>query len=55
MFVNFFEALKDKGLKVTLSEWLTLQEALDKNLAGSSLTDFYYLEQSIDVLNTSFP
>lgn len=43
MFVNFFEALKDKGLKVTLSEWLTLQEALDMNLAVSSLTDFYYL------------
>ena len=43
MFTNFFYTCKAKGLQVTLSEWLTLQEALDKNLAGSSLTEFYYL------------
>lgn len=47
MFVKFFDALKAKGLKVTLSEWLTLQEALDKDLAGSSLTQFYYLARMI--------
>jgi len=47
MFVKFFDTLKAKGLKVTLSEWLTLQEALDKNLAGSSLTQFYYLARMI--------
>ena len=47
MFVKFFDTLKAKGLKITLSEWLTLQEALDKNLAGSSLTQFYYLARMI--------
>ncbi len=47
MFVKFFDTLKAKGLKVTLSEWLTFQEALDKNLAGSSLTQFYYLARMI--------
>lgn len=47
MFVKFFDTLKAKGLKVTLSEWLTLQEALDKDLAGSSLTQFYYLARMI--------
>ncbi|MCD8130826.1 MAG: VWA containing CoxE family protein [Lachnospiraceae bacterium] len=47
MFQNFFDALKKKGLKVTLSEWLTFQEALDKGLAGSNMTQFYYLGRSI--------
>lgn len=47
MFTNFFYTCKAKGLNVTLSEWLTLQEALDKGLAGSSLTEFYYLSRMI--------
>lgn len=47
MFVKFFNTLKAKGLKVTLSEWLTLQEALDKNLCQSSLTEFYYVARMI--------
>lgn len=47
MFVNFFDTLKAKGLKVTLSEWLTLQEALDQGLCGSSLTQFYYVARMI--------
>lgn len=32
---------------MTLTEWLTLQEALDKGLAGSSFTEFYYLARMI--------
>lgn len=47
MFVNFFETLKAKGLNVTLSEWLTLQEALDLDLCQSSLTRFYYIARMI--------
>lgn len=47
MFQKFFTVCKTKGLKITLSEWLTLQEALDKGLAGSSLTEFYYLARMI--------
>ncbi len=47
MFQNFFDSLKKYGLKVTLSEWLTFQEALDKGLAGSNITQFYYLGRSI--------
>ena len=47
MFTNFFYALKDAGLKVTLSEWLTLQEALSKGMCNSSLTEFYYLARMI--------
>lgn len=47
MFLNFFQTLKNKGLKITLSEWLTLQQALNQNLAGSSLTGFYYLARMV--------
>ena len=47
MFTNFFYALKDAGLKVTMSEWLTLQEALSKGMCNSSLTEFYYLARMI--------
>lgn len=43
MFTKFFYDLRAAGLKVTFAEFLTLQEALDKGLANSSLTDFYYL------------
>lgn len=47
MFIDFFEALKQKELKVTLSEWLTLQNALDIGLCENSLTKFYYVSKSI--------
>ena len=47
MFIKFFESLRAKGLRVTLGEWLTLQEALDKDLCGSSLTQFYYVARMI--------
>ena len=47
MFSKFFYTLKDKGLEVSLSEWLTLQEALDQGLCHSSLTEFYYLARMI--------
>ena len=47
MFTDFFENLRGKGLHVTLGEFLTLQEALDKGLCGSSLTQFYYVARMI--------
>ena len=47
MFINFFHTLRAKGVRVTLGEWLTLQEALDKDLCGSSLTQFYYVARMI--------
>ncbi len=42
MFAKFFYTCKAKGLNITLSEWLTLQEALDKGLCESSMTQFDY-------------
>ncbi len=47
MFSKFFYTLKDKGLDVSLSEWLTLQDALQQGLCHSSLTEFYYLARMI--------
>ena len=47
MFTKFFYDLRDAGLHVTLGEWLTLMEALDKGLHNSQLTDFYYLARMI--------
>ena len=47
MFIDFFYGLRECGLKVTLSEWLTLQEALKKGLCENTLTSFYYLARMI--------
>ena len=47
MFSEFYYTLKSKGLDVSLSEWLTLMEALDKGLCESSLTKFYYVARMI--------
>jgi len=47
MFQKFYDTLKNKGLDVTLTEWLTLHDALNKGLACSSLTEFYYLARMI--------
>ena len=47
MFNNFVNSLKKYGLNVTVSEWLTLQQALDAGLCESSLTRFYHVSRSI--------
>ncbi len=47
MFTSFYYELKNQGLPVSMNEWHTLLEALEKGLAGSSLTEFYYLCRAI--------
>jgi uncharacterized protein len=47
LFLQFFYLLRARGLPVTINEWMTLIEAMDKGLAGSSLTGFYHLCKSI--------
>ncbi len=47
MFSNFFYTLKAKGLDVSLTEWVSLHNALNQGLCGSSLTAFYYMARSI--------
>ena len=47
MFIDFFYLLRERGLKVSLNEWMALMEALEKGLAQSSLTSFYYLCRAV--------
>src|SRR5213080_4059293 len=46
MFVTFFTELKSAGVPVTLREYLTLMEAMEADLAGRRVEDFYYLSRS---------
>jgi uncharacterized protein len=46
MFVTFFTQLKQAGVPVTLREYLTLMQAMDKDLASRRVEDFYYLSRS---------
>ncbi len=46
MFTKFFHELKSAGLPVSLREYLTLMEAMDADLAGRKVEDFYYLSRS---------
>src|SRR3954454_12944880 len=46
MFVTFFHELKSAGVPVTLREYLTLMEAMDADLAGRRIEDFYYLSRA---------
>ena len=46
MFTNFFYELKEAKIPVTLREYLTLMEALDKGVADYKVEDFYYLARS---------
>lgn len=47
MFLAFFYLLRQRGLDVSLNEWMTLLEALQKGLHDSSLTGFYHLCRAI--------
>jgi uncharacterized protein len=46
MFTSFFYELKSAGLPVTLREYLTLMEALERDLASRRVEDFYYLARA---------
>lgn len=47
MFLDFFLLLKNDGLPVTIKEYLTLLEALDKDVVAYNVDDFYYLSRSV--------
>ena len=54
MFGSFFYLLRGRGLDVSLSEWLTFVEALDKGLYNANFTEFYYLARSILVKSEAY-
>jgi uncharacterized protein with von Willebrand factor type A (vWA) domain len=43
MLIDFFFTLRDAKIPVTIREFLTLLEALEKNVGEASLDDFYYV------------
>lgn len=54
MFFAFFLALRAKGIKASLREFLTLQEAMLQGLAGFDTEHFYYLARSTLVKDERF-
>lgn len=54
MFLDFFLLLKNDGLPVTLKEYLTLLEALDKDIVECSVDDFYYLSRSVMIKHEQY-
>ena len=42
MFATFFHELKQAGALVTPREYLTLMEAIEKDLAGRRIEEFYF-------------
>ena len=53
MFINFFTELKSAGVPVSLREYLTLMEAMEKDLAERRVEDFYYLARAVLVKDES--
>lgn len=47
MFTDFFYLLRHEGVPVSITEWMTLMEALNAGLAESSLSRFYYLARAV--------
>ena len=47
MFASFFYLLRQRGLDVSLNEWLTLLEGMERGLHRSSLTGFYQLCRAV--------
>src|SRR4051812_28470956 len=53
MLIEFFLKLKQGGLPVSVREFLTLLEALDKRVISGSVDDFYYLSRACLVKDES--
>ena len=46
MLIPFFFLLREGGMKTSVTEMLTLLEALEKGVAGQSVEDFYFLARA---------
>jgi len=53
MLIPFFYLLRDGGMKTSITELLTLLEAMQRGLAGQSVDDFYYLSRTCLVKDES--
>ncbi len=46
MLIDFFYRLKEGGIPVSIKEYLTLVEALDKRVASETVDNFYFLSRA---------
>jgi hypothetical protein len=53
MFTDFFYTLKERKVPVSITEWMTLMEALSKGCI-SNLDEFYYLARAILVKSEAY-
>ena len=53
MLIPFFYMLRDGGMRTSITELLTLLEAMKKGVAGQSVDDFYFLARSCLVKDES--
>ncbi len=53
MFIDFFFALRRHRVPVSITEWMTLMEALDRGYVGN-LEDFYFLARAILVKSEAY-
>jgi len=53
LFTDFLYVCRDKGLKISMTEWITFMEAIDKGLAYSSIDGLYQLGRMILVKTES--
>jgi uncharacterized protein with von Willebrand factor type A (vWA) domain len=54
MFMDLFYTLRQLKVPVSVTEWMTLMEALSKGHAQSSLTSFYHLARAVLVKSETF-
>ncbi|MCY7349696.1 MAG: VWA domain-containing protein [Cytophagaceae bacterium] len=54
MFLDFFLHLRAHKFPATLSEYLTLLEALERGVISQNVDDFYYLSRAVFVKNEAF-
>jgi uncharacterized protein with von Willebrand factor type A (vWA) domain len=47
MHLPFFTALRDAKVPVSMKEWLHLMEAMDRDVAGRKVDDFYHLSRAV--------
>ena len=54
MFTEFFFELRAQGVPVSMNEWYTLLEALERGMADSSLIGFYYLCRAVLIKSEAY-
>jgi hypothetical protein len=54
VFLDLFYTLRSLKVPVSVTEWMTLTEALSKGLANSSLTSFYFLARSLLIKSEAY-